>query len=117
VLTDLYIAHPEVPRDAAVIASALDTNAAVTAARIATSWGLSERTRQALEAQSSAAPVSDHSPVSQALQFGLLTGALTLLCKHGKLPADQALERMEAGFPGVQAGRIWDRMLRAYVTP
>jgi hypothetical protein len=118
VLSDLYIARPALPRDTAVIAGALETNAAVTAARIAASWGLSERTRQALEAQSSAAPVNDHSPLSQALQFGLLTGALTLLCKHGRLPADKALERIEAaGFPGVQAGRIWDRMLRAYVTP
>jgi HD-like signal output (HDOD) protein len=119
VLSDLYLAQPGLPRDAAVIAGALETNAAVTAARIAASWGLSERTREALEAQSSAAPVNDHSPLSQALQFGLLAGALTLLCKHGKLPADQGLARIEAGgfAGGVQAERIWDRMLRAYVTP
>ncbi len=118
VLSDLYAAQPALPRDAAVIAGALTTNAAVTAARIAASWGLSERTRQALEAQSSAAPVNDHSPLSQALQFGLLAGAVTLLCKHGKLPADQALQRIVAeGFPAARVERIWDRMLRAYVTP
>ncbi|MEO6186729.1 MAG: HDOD domain-containing protein [Steroidobacteraceae bacterium] len=118
VLADLYAAQPALPRDAAVIAGALTTNAAVTAARIAASWGLTERTRQALEAQSSAAPVNDHLPLSQALQFGLLTGAVTLLCKHGKLPANEALQQIVAGgFPAAQAERIWDRMQRAYVTP
>jgi HD-like signal output (HDOD) protein len=118
VLSDLYAAQPDTKPDAAAIADALDTNAGVTAARIATHWGLSERTRQALESQSSAAPVNDPSPLSQALQFGLLTGAMTVLCKQGKLTEGAGLQRIEAaGFEGTQATRIWDRIVRAYVRP
>ncbi len=118
VLCDLYAAQPELRPDPSGIADALETNAAVTAARIATHWGLSDRTRLTLEAQSSAAPVADSSPLSRALQFGLLMGAITLLCKHGKLPVESAEERIAAaGFDGAQAARIWDRMLRAYVRP
>jgi HD-like signal output (HDOD) protein len=118
VLMDLYTAQPGLPADPVAIADALDTNAAVTAARIATHWGLSERTRQALETQSSAAPVNDPSPLSQALQFGLLTGAMTMLCKRGKQSEEAGLERIEAGgFAGTQAGRIWERLMKAYVRP
>ncbi len=116
VLSDLYAAQPELQRNAAVIADALDTNAAVTAARIAANWHLSERTQQALESQSSAAPVNESSPLSQALQFGLLTGSMTMLCKKGKLKEAEALERIEAGgFASPATARIWERLLRAYV--
>jgi HD-like signal output (HDOD) protein len=118
VLIDLYAARPGLRPDAAAIASALEANAAVTAARIAASWGLSERTRQALENQSSAAPVNEPSPLARALQFGLLTGAVTLLCKHGSLAEAAALARIKAGgFQEPQAERIWDRLFRAYVRP
>lgn len=118
VLSDLYAAQPSLRPDSAAIASALHTNAAVTAARIAGNWGLSERTRQALESQSSAAPVSDPSPLARALQFGLATGAITLLCRHGKLAEDQAMAQIEAaGHGGPLATRIWDRLVRAYVRP
>lgn len=118
VLGDLYAAQPALPRDAAAVAVALDTNAAVTAARIAANWGLSERTTQALEAQSSAAPVVDPSPLARALQFGLLTGAVTLLCRHGRIDEQQAVAQLTgAGFTGTQVERIWDRLVRAYVRP
>jgi HD-like signal output (HDOD) protein len=118
VLVDLHAAQPGLRPDAALIASALATNAAVTAARIAASWGLSERTRQALESQSSAAPVNEPSPLARALQFGLLTGAVTLLCKHGRLDDTAALARIKAaGFQEPSAERIWDRLFRAYVRP
>lgn len=118
VLHDLYASHPDTKPDAAAIADALDTNAGVTGARIAAHWGLSERTRQALESQSSAAPINDPSPLSQALHFGLLTGAMTTLCRQGKLTEAAALQRIEAaGFEGTQATRIWDRIVRAYVRP
>jgi HD-like signal output (HDOD) protein len=118
VLIDLYAAQPVLRPDAAGIANLLETHAAVTAARIATSWGLSERTRVALESRSSAAMVSDPSPLALALQFGLLTGAMTLLCKQGKLVPEAAFEQIEAdGFQGTPAERIWDRMQRAYVRP
>jgi HD-like signal output (HDOD) protein len=115
VLCDLYAAQSIKP-DAAAIASSIETNAAVTAARIAANWGLSDRTRQALEAQSAAAPVAEAAPLAQALQFGLLAGALTLLCRNKRLTTHQATEQLElAGFAGPVAGRIWDRLANAYV--
>jgi HD-like signal output (HDOD) protein len=116
VLCDLYAAQSIKP-EAAAIASSIETNAAVTAARIAANWGLSERTRQALEAQSAAAPVAEAAPLAQALQFGLLAGALTLLCRNKRLTTRQATEQLElAGFAGPVAGRIWDRLANAYVS-
>jgi HD-like signal output (HDOD) protein len=118
VISDLYALQPQLQPDAAVMAGALETNAAVTAARIAASWGLSEPTRQALEIQSSAAPVAAPSPLGQALHFGLATGSVTLLCKYNKLPPETALQKLAAaGYHGAQTERIWDRLLRAYVRP
>lgn len=118
VLSDLYATQPALRPDMAAIASALHTNAAVTAARIAGNWGLSERTRLALEAQSSAAPVTDPSPLAKALHFGLATGAITLLCRHGRLSEAEAVQQIAAaGHEGPLATRIWDRMVRAYVRP
>jgi HD-like signal output (HDOD) protein len=118
VLADLYAAQSVVPMDAAVVAGALHANAAVTAARIAAGWGLSERTTQALESQSSAAPVTVQSPLARALQFGLLAGAAALLCRHGRLDEARAVQQIEAaGFGGTQSERVWDRLVQAYVRP
>jgi HD-like signal output (HDOD) protein len=118
VLLDLYAAQQALAPDAAVIATALETNAAVTASRIAASWGLSSRTFQALESQSSAAPVNDATGLTRALQFGLLCGAVTLLCRSGRLAASEGEAQLaSAGFSDAQVARIWDRMLRAYVHP
>lgn len=115
VLSDLYAAQGIKP-DAAAIASSIETNAAVTAARIAASWGLSERTRQALEAQSAAAPVAEAAPLARTLEFGLLAGALTLLCRRGRFTQQQALEQLSlAGFSGPVTERIWDRLASAYI--
>ena len=117
ILADLYAARSLRP-DAAAIASALATNAAVTAARIAANWGLSERTCQALESQSSAAPVTEPSALARALTFGQLAGDITLLCRNGRLTEEQALEQFEmAGYTGTQVQRVWDRLVRAYVRP
>ncbi len=118
VLTDLYAAQQGIAPDPTTIADALETNSAVVATRIAAHWGLSERTQQALESQSSAAPVNAPSPLSQALQFGLLAGAMTMLCRKRKLPEDEGLAAIEAGgFPGQPTPRIWDRLMLAYVRP
>ncbi|MEO8315294.1 MAG: HDOD domain-containing protein [Pseudomonadota bacterium] len=115
VLNDLHAAQPGLVPDAAVIADALETHSALIAARIATHWGLSERTRQALEAQSSAGPVNARSGLAQALQFGLLAGAMTMLCRKRKVTEEDGLARIEAGgFPGEPVPRIWDRLLLAY---
>lgn len=117
VMSDLYDARPTVPRDAVAIATALDTSATVTAARIAESWGLSERTREALEAQSSAAPVGD-APLTRALRFGLTAGAVTLLVRSGKLTEEAGAEQIgAAGFTGPVVDRTWDRLVRAYIRP
>lgn len=118
VLSDLYATHPELDPDATTIADALETNSAVVATRIAAHWGLSERTQQALESQSSAAPANAPSPLSHALRFGLLAGAVTILCRKDKLSEDAGLAAIEAGgFAGQPTPRIWERLLLAYVRP
>lgn len=106
-------AHP-----AMLIAHALATQGPVTARRIASSWGLSERTQEALEAQSAAAPALEVTPLARALRFGRLAGAVAQLCRHGKMDEAQALHSLaSAGFEGPQVERIWDRLVRAYVRP
>jgi HD-like signal output (HDOD) protein len=118
VLADLYAAQAVLQPDASAVAGALHANAAVTAGRVAASWGLSDRTQQALEAQSSAAPLDGASPLSRALQFGLLAGSAALLCRHGRLAESAAVQQFEAaGFPGPQTTRVWDRLVQAYVRP
>jgi HD-like signal output (HDOD) protein len=118
VMSDIYAAHPGLPRDAAAMATALDTSATMAAGRIAVNWGLSERSRLALEAQSAAAPVSDSSPLAHALKFGLYTGGLALLCRHGKLTEEEAEAQVTSGeFQGPLATRVWERLVRAYVRP
>jgi HD-like signal output (HDOD) protein len=116
VLGDLYAAQPALHPDPATMVEALDTSSAVVAARIAAHWGLSERTQQALEAQSCAAPASAVPALSRALQFGLCAGAMALLHRSGKVTAQAGLAALEAaGFAGEPAPRIWDRLLLAYV--
>ena len=102
----------------ALVSQALATQGAVTARRIAASWGLSDRTQEALEAQSAAAPALEITPLARALRFGRLAGALVLLCRHGKLDDAGALQILaSSGFSGPQPERIWDRLQRAYVRP
>jgi HD-like signal output (HDOD) protein len=118
VLADLYATQPELPRDAVAMASALDASATVAASGIAGNWGLSDRSRQALEAQASDTPTAELTPLARALQFGLHAGALTLLCKRGRLTEQEAGDQIvSGGFEGPVATRVWDRLLRAYVRP
>jgi HD-like signal output (HDOD) protein len=118
VLSDLYAAQHDLSPDSAAMVSSLDSGAMLAASRIAESWGLSERTRQALQAQCAAAPAAAASPLARALQFGLFSGGLVLLCKHGKLTEEAAAEQIFSGeFRGPPAARIWERLVRAYVRP
>lgn len=115
VLMDLY-GRQAVQPDAAAVANGIETSAAVTACRIAKSWGLSQRTSEALEAMSSAAPVADAAPLLDALRFGLLAGALTQLCRHGRITAGVAEEQLAlAGYSGKVTDRIWERLVQAYI--
>lgn len=117
VMSDLY-ARQGLRPDAAVIGYALETQAAVTARRIAGSWGLSERTQEALEAQSAAAPSVEVTPLTRALAFGRLAGALIVLCRHQLLSEAEGTRLLgTAGYQGQALDRIWDRLLRAYVRP
>ena len=117
VMRDMYSRAGAKPRGT-VIAHALDTQAAVTARRIAANWGLSDRTQEALEAQSAAAPSFEVTPLAHALRFGRLAGAVILLCRHQRLTEAQGLQELvAAGFTGPQCERIWERLLRAYVRP
>jgi len=106
------------PTEPVVIGYALETQAAVTAKRIAASWGLSERTQEALEAQSAAAPSMESTPLGRALAFGRLAGALIVLCRHQRSDeAESTAVLAAAGYTGTALDRIWDRLLRAYVRP
>jgi HD-like signal output (HDOD) protein len=117
-LLDQYLAHPGLAPDAAAISQSLEAQAAVTAKRIAANWGLSEKTQEALESQSSAAPSGEPSPLSRALRFGRTIGAITLLCRRGELAADAGRARLAAaGYDSPQIDRLWDRMVKAYVNP
>lgn len=117
VMRDMYARAGTKPRGA-VIAHALDTQSAVTARRIAANWGLSDRTQEALEAQSAAAPSFEVTPLARALRFGRLAGAVILLCRHQRISEAGGLQELEsAGFGGPQCERIWDRLVRAYVRP
>jgi HD-like signal output (HDOD) protein len=117
VMRDMYARAGTKPRGA-VIAHALDTQSAVTARRIAANWGLSERTQEALEAQSAAAPSFEVTPLARALRFGRLAGAVILLCRHQRISEAEGLQELaNAGFSGPQCERIWDRLVRAYVRP
>lgn len=101
-----------------LIAHALETHGAITARRIAESWGLSDRTQEALEAQSAAAPAHQATPLARALRFGRLAGAMVLLCRHKKLDEAAARQHLsDAGFTGPQVERIWDRLVQAYARP
>jgi HD-like signal output (HDOD) protein len=117
VMRDMYARAGTRPRGA-VIAHALDTQSAVTARRIAANWGLSDRTQEALEAQSAAAPSFEVTPLARALRFGRLAGAVILLCRHQRISEVEGLQELEAaGFSGPQCERIWERLVRAYVRP
>lgn len=117
VLRDVIARQPP-PAPSALIAHALATQGAVTARRIAAGWGLSDRTQEALEAQSAAAPALEVTPLARALRFGRLAGAVVLLCRHQKLDEAQAQPLLaDAGFAGTQVDRILDRLMRAYVRP
>jgi HD-like signal output (HDOD) protein len=117
VLVDLYAAQSQLKPDAVAIAQALDTSASVTARRIAANWGLSERTQEALESQSSAAPTGEAGPLSRALRFGRTIGAIVLLCRRGAMTLPEGRQQLSAaGYDSPQIDRIWDRMVRAYVT-
>jgi HD-like signal output (HDOD) protein len=118
VMLDIYAGHPDMPHDAAAIATAMEDGASVAASRIAMSWGLSEGTQKTLEANPVAASGAEHPPLVRALQFGLLAGGLTLLCRHGRMTEFDAQDQLDAAeFRGPVAGRIWERLLRAYVRP
>lgn len=115
VLMDLYTRQAVQP-DAAAVASGIETSAAPTAGRIAKSWGLSERTSEALEVMSSAAPVAEPGPLVEALRFGLVAGALTQLCRHDRITPSAAEEQLAlAGFSGKVTDRIWERLVQAYI--
>jgi HD-like signal output (HDOD) protein len=118
VITDQYATQNALQPDGYAIAEALDSCASVAARGIAFNWGLSLRTQEALEAQSSAAPVGENNALGNTLRFGRLAGALTLLCKHGTLAESDVLPILaQAGHTGPHITRVWERLVKAYVRP
>lgn len=113
-----YATQPALTPDGPGVAQSLGAQSGVTARRIAANWGLSERTQEALEAQSTAAPTISEGPLARALRFGELAGALVLLGQRGEITPEEGRERLAgAGHAGPQVDRIWDRLVKAYVSP
>jgi HD-like signal output (HDOD) protein len=113
-----YATQPALAPDGPGVSQSLGAQSGVTARRIAANWGLSERTQEALEAQSTAAPTTSEGPLARALRFGHLAGALVLLGRRGEITPAEGRERLaEAGHAGPQVDRIWDRLVKAYVSP
>lgn len=117
ILMDQYRSHARLAPSHAALAQALATQAGIAAERIAASWGLSPRMQKALESQSSAAPADTGGELGEALRFGRMAGALVALCHHGRSTVEDAWSHLAAaGYGTAEAGRIWERLIRAYVS-
>lgn len=116
---DEFADHPEAAPSAALFSHLIESYAAPTAAVIASSWELSPRIVAALNEQGGAAHAGSGRPGSRgalgdALHFGRVTAALSLLVDAGRIAPEEARTLL----PGVhehalQVDRIWDRLMRA----
>ena len=98
--------------NAAVIASLLDTQTAVVASRIATSWELSGRIIAALEDQRPATEMREPTSLGRSLRFGRVLGALAVLRDAERLTDETAKATMVAfGANEFQFDRIWVRLV------
>jgi HD-like signal output (HDOD) protein len=112
VLRDAYAQRPELTPDPAVAASLLETWAAPTAYRLASSWELSERMLYALD---DLGPVSTRrfNSLGRSLQFGTLAGTLATLSHHEQMHESEEQARAlltMAGADAPLAEALWARL-------
>jgi HD-like signal output (HDOD) protein len=116
IVRDQFAAHPELRADAGSMARLLETWVAPTAGRIAASWELNERLQYALESQALASELQMETSLGRSLRFGRVAGSVIVLCRLGKLSADEARAILVAGDDrSSNIGRLWDRFSVTYL--
>jgi HD-like signal output (HDOD) protein len=116
IVRDQFAAHPELRVDPGSVARLLETWVAPTAGRIAASWELNERLQYALESQTLAAELQMETSLGRSLRFGRVAGSVIVLCRLGKITADEARAILVAGDDRrSNIGRLWDRFSDTYL--
>jgi len=111
---ETYREYPDLQPRAEVFIRAMQMQAPNVAGFIAATWELSDPSIRALQEQTDKVPPGHMSPLGQALYFGALCGALTLLTKRGTYSEEgaQAL-LMEQGLTRRITQEIWRAANRA----
>ena len=111
VVLDEYAARPGTTPDAGVTFAILDSWSGTTAQRIAASWGLSDRIREALNEQLLDGDAAGTSVLGQSLRFGRMAAALSMLVAAGQYDEEDALLALGSQtVAGSQVRRIWERL-------
>jgi len=111
VVRDQYATRPDLVPDARIADALLDRWAVSTARRIAESWELSDRIGLALADQQRDVAPAELSALGRSLRFGQEAGAVSMLCRHGRMD-DAAAQRVVASLgPNADAiENIWRRL-------
>ncbi|WP_157995161.1 HDOD domain-containing protein [Peristeroidobacter soli] len=111
---ETYREFPDIQPRAEVFIRAMQSQAPNVAGFIASTWELSDPSIRALQEQTDKIPPDTMSPLGQAIYFGELCGALTLLVKRGTYSEEgaQAL-LMEQGLSRKVTQEIWQAANRA----
>lgn len=111
---DTYREFPDIQPRAEVFIRAMQLQAPNVAGFIASTWELSDPSIRALQEQTDKIPPGTMSPLGQAIYFGELCGALTLLAKRGTYSEEgaQAL-LMEQGLTRKITQEIWQAANKA----
>jgi len=116
IIRDQFAARPELRADPGSVARLLETWVAPTAGRIAASWELNERLQYALESQALASELQMETSLGRSLRFGRVAGSVIVLCRLGKISADEARAILIAGDDRrSNIGRLWDRFSVNYL--
>ena len=111
VVRDQYATRPGLVPDVRIADALLDRWAVSTARRIAESWELSDRIGMALVDQQRDVSPAELSPLGRSLRFGQQAGAVSMLCRHGRMGDAEARRVVASLDPNVDAiENIWSRL-------
>jgi HD-like signal output (HDOD) protein len=111
---ETYREHPDLQPRAEVFIRAMQLQGPNVAGFIASTWELSDPSIRALQEQTDKASPATMSPLGQAIYFGELCGALTLLTKHGLYSEDGAHTLLiEQGLTRATTVEVWKAALAA----
>jgi HD-like signal output (HDOD) protein len=111
VVRDQYASRPGLVPDARIAGALLERWAVSTARRIAESWELSDRIGTALADQLREAGPAELSPLGRSLRFGQQAGAVSMLCRHGRMDdaeASRVMASLDSNADAVDT--IWKRL-------